>query len=505
MKISLLFFLLFIVKTPLSAQKSSEGKKAELLAQYHHSAPFASNGLAMVCKGDTEHCGCIDTLGNEVIPFIYGMNFFYFINEKPQFNSTNRMVVAKPIGTTQAVYGIINEKGETILPFKYQTDYHNFHPLNAYHVFKTYKKLQRSQKEPQYYGVVDSLGTIVIPFQYDKIEIVEERRFILKKNKLYGIANANGELVLPINYTNAKYSPLVKSIFIEKGNFWGAYTSDGKEILPIQFDNTGNSSNSHLITVKDSIISFYSLDGKLLKQGKYEMDADKYFAKKIPIKFPFILKKEGKYGMLNDKLDTIIPFEYDMLIKPYSLLYPYSSSLFAVKKGGKYGYITAYNQSKLGLIFTQLHTSGVVVQNGKYGWVNNKSELVIPCVYDSITAIISNTNEFHGGGNGHLYLIVEKEGKKALLTTNAETISAYNTIDSLHSIYTRNGKVYIIGKKDGKIGAINLEGEVIVPFEYDTGTTDFNLFMRFKFGHHLFIKGKKRFIVDWDKLKMIPN
>lgn len=492
---TVVMLIALVISLPLFGQKKTKSRQ-EILSQYKDYAPFAANGLAVVCKKDTEHCGCIDTTGKVVIPFLYGMNFFYFIKEKPMFNSVNRMVAAKPLTITNAVYGIINEKGETILPFEYLTDYHNFHPLDPYHIFKTYN-------EPHKYGVVDSLGNVVIPFEYDKIEIVEKSNFILKKNNRYGLANTKGQLILPIKYTNAEYRPLIKSIIIEKETAWGVYTTDGKEILPIQFDGIANSNYQYLITIKDSLLSFYSLDGKLLKQGRYETDNGKYFAHNTPVKFPFILKKEGKYGMLNDKLDTIIPFEYDILTKSFNLLHPYYDSLFAVKKGGKYGYINAYNQSKLGLIFTKLNTSGIVIQNGKYGWVNNKAELILPCVFDSITAIISNNNDFHGGVGGSLFLIVEKDGKEALFTTTGETISAYNSIDSLHSIYTQNNKEYIIGEKNGKLGAINLDGGVIVPFEYDTVKTDFDLFMRFGKGHYLFTKGKKNYFIDWDKRELI--
>lgn len=496
-KAFVLFLISGLINLTLSAQKTSEEKKAALLAKYHHSAPFATNGLAMVCKKDTEHCGCIDTLGNKVIPFKYGMNFFYFGEEKPQFNSVNRMVVAKPVTVTQAIYGIIDEKGKTILPFEYHIAYHDFHSLDPFHVL--YK--EENDDSPKRYGVVDSLGTIVIPFRYDKIEKVEERSFILKKNNLYGIANAKGELVLPINYTNAQYRPLVKAIFIEKGSAWGAYTCSGKEILPVQFSNIANSNSLHIITVKDSLLSFYNFKGKLLKRGKLEIEDSRYFTHNLPVKYPLILKKGDKYGIFDRYLNIVTPFQYDQIYPSRNYLFPSYSFLYIAKKEGKYGFITKDNQSKEGLIFTQLKEYGIVAQNEKFGWVNNKAELIIPCIYDKINAI----NEWNRVNGNTLYLEVEKEGKKILLNSNGDTITAYNTIDTLHSIFTQNEKAFIIGKKNGKFGAISTDGTIIVPFEYDTVRSDFNLYMRFKMGHYQFIKGKNYFIVDWDKGEMVES
>lgn len=71
------------------------------------------------------------------------------------------MVAAKPLTTMHAVYGIIDEKGKVILPFKYEADYGSFHSLDPYHIFKTYRN-QTSEELPLY-GIVDSLGNIEYP------------------------------------------------------------------------------------------------------------------------------------------------------------------------------------------------------------------------------------------------------------------------------------------------------------------------------------------------------
>lgn len=499
-KALVLFLITSCISFTLQGQTNKE-KQTALLAKYHHSAPFAANGLAMVCKKDTEHCGCIDTLGNKVIPFKYGMNFFYFGEEKPQFNSVNRMVVAKPVTVTQAIYGMIDEKGKTILPFEYHIAYHDFHSLDPFHVL--YK--EENEEAPKKYGVIDSLGNIVIPFHYDKIEKVEERNFILKKNNLYGIASAKGELVLPINYTKAEYRPLVKSIFIEKGNLWGAYTASGEEILPVEFSSIANSNSLHIISLKDSLLSFYDFKGKLLRRGKLEIDDSKYFTHNIPVKFPLILKKGDKYGIFDTYLNIVTPFKYDQIYPSRNYLFPSYSFIYIAKKGGKYGFITKDNKSKEGLIFTQLKEYGIVAQNDKFGWVNNKSELIIPCIYDKVNAIISNLSERNRVGFNSLYLEAEKEGKKLLLNSNGETITAYNSIDTIHSILTQNEKAFIIGKKNRKFGAIDTDGTIIVPFEYDTVQSDFNLYMRFKMGHYQFTKGEKSFMVDWDKGEVVES
>ena len=332
-----------VISLPLFAQKKIKSRQ-EILSQYKDYAPFAANGLAVVCKKDTEHCGCIDTTGKEVIPFLYGMNFFYFIQEKPLFNSVNRMVAAKPLTVTNAVYGIINEKGETILPFEYLTDYHNFHPLNPYHIFKTFN-------EPHKYGVVDSLGNVVIPFEYDKIEMVEKRGFIIKKGKNHGYMNEKGQWILNPEYSSIYQDQTTKNLVVQKDELKGLFTINGTNILPIKYDNILSSNFGHQIAITDKKVNFITSDklqlsidsietSLLLKTPKFNLQNNLY-----------LLKKGKKYGALNGELKESIPFVYDVLMPPNFLAYPLINSIFLVKKENKWGYIDTNNYSPAGIVF----------------------------------------------------------------------------------------------------------------------------------------------------------
>lgn len=502
-KIYVLLFVLSLSPSITWAQNNISQRARSLLSEYFHSAPFAANGLALVCKKDTEHCGCIDTMGKEIIPFKYGLNFFYFINEPPQFNSVNRMVAAKPLTPIHAVYGIINERGETVLPFEYETDYHNFHPLDANHVFKTYH--DGRSKEPQFYGVVDSLGTIIIPFKYDKIEKAGENRFIVYQNNKPSLFDNRGKPIQTPDFSKILYNFFFKVLFVEQDKQWGVYSLNGEEILPVQHHSVNFMVDGSYIAAETSdSINFYKNTGVFVKGFPIDYPRKRVDAKSQTT-FPIILRHNKKEGMINNALKIIIPFEYDFLNTPYNLPPPVGLSpvIFHAKKDGKETYIDTTNTLLSGMWFDVVASDGLVKKDGLWGWVNGKAILKVPPQYESLKPILVNKVLRWNNNPNDYYLIVTQNGKTGLLGHDNKLIVPLGKDQEMHSAYRpENDKpVYIVYKKGGKYGAIDTNGKTVIPFEFDSVKTDFNLFMHYE-GNYLFKKGEEVYTVNWDTFKL---
>lgn len=508
-KVLLLFFISAFLSEITYAQNPISPRLRNILSEYHHVGPVAENGLIMVCKEDTEHCGCIDTMGNEVIPFIYGMNFFYFINENPQFNSVNRMVVAKPLTTIHAAYGIVDEKGKVILPFEYETDYHGFHPLNPYHIFKTYHA--DGSEKTQLYGVVDSLGNIVIPIIHKFIKKADNRNFIVRDNRRYGLINEKNDTLLPFTHENIEYNERYNLIFAKQNYKWTIYTLKGKQVTPYNYFSINFTNHGYLITQNDSITNFITPDGKVIKSFALDWTI-KYDDPKSPIKFPLIIRQNKKFGVLNSSLEIIIPTEYDLLAtERVGLKIHLSPNVYKVKKDGKEGFIDTSNKLLSTMWFDKIHWEGVVEKDSLFGWVNGQGELQISVMYKNIKPILAHSSHIFDRKpdtiNRNYFIITENE-KVGLIDYNNKWVLNYDVgIQEIQSIYRplNSEKVFIIAKKQDKVGAIDQSGKTVIPFEYDYAEADFTMFEHFKFGHYRFYKGKKRFLVDWDKGKLVKE
>lgn len=159
---------------------------------------------------------------------------------------------------------------------------------------------------------------------------------------------------------------------------------------------------------------------------------------------------------------------------------------------GKYAIYDRFNKSRItGFVYDdcEIFYQGVarVVKKRKYGFVNKKGKLVIPCVYEY-------AHEF-----GDLYTAVKKDDKYFFIDKNNNRV--FNNDYEWASFFSEglaeikvNGRVgfidingnivinpiyeesnypmgfdggYYTTKLNGKFGIINKKGEVVIPFIYD--------------------------------------
>ncbi|QSI05303.1 WG repeat-containing protein [Treponema pedis] len=135
-------------------------------------------------------------------------------------------------------------------------------------------------------------------------------------------------------------------------------------------------------------------------------------------------KENGKWGALNYKGETLIPFVYDNIKIPNSSWY-FPVSLYAVESKGKWGFVDKNNKTVVPLIYDDVNSSfrgyptmnyTEVKQENKWGAINKEGKLTVPIIYN-------------------------------------------------HLRYSRNNQY--IAEKDGKRGVISVENEIIIPVEYD--------------------------------------
>ncbi len=87
-------------------------------------------------------------------------------------------------------------------------------------------------------GMVDTLGNILIPFEYSDVELFNSKEKIFKvKNKLVGLIDWKGNLVYPLDLLLIER--LTPDIFVARNQsfLYGALDSKGKTILPFKYSN----------------------------------------------------------------------------------------------------------------------------------------------------------------------------------------------------------------------------------------------------------------------------
>lgn len=341
--------------------------------------------------------------------------------------------------------GVINYKGEEIIPVQYEMiddEAFSIFPIDNHggcaFILKKGDKL----------GIFKHTGELLLPFECDKIEHIGTfpidnhggYAFIIKKGDKLGVFKHTGELLLPFEYDEINHegifyrTPELKSknkmvmmipscdystalIPVKENNEWGLVDSKFKLVVPCVYrairQDTENKlkllkkkGHDLLVMTKDEPQITYSATNKLEQYSS---------VRKFKNGFA-VVRKDNKYGYINEEYDEIVPCIYDEAS-------PFECSCACVKKNGKYGFIDKMGAELTPCVFDEAfsfnHGISIVRIGELFGAINNKGKMVIPLEYQ----ILADFSFF--------------------------------------------GPVILMAVKDKRFGAINLKNKIIVPFEYD--------------------------------------
>ncbi len=389
-----------------------------------------------------------DYFGNQKSDFIYdeiygtSNNFDYF-NEKYLFNGL--LLIRK--GNQ---YSYLNRELKTVTDFGY---YSKAEPISEYG-FAIVKKGN--------YGIINSKGEIVVPCIYSKIEHPHKEydgfydEFYIYKNGKVGLLNRDTKPITDIIYTSFEYD-----YFYDNGNYYtlfvarknnkcGLIGSNGDIILPIEYDEIGKfESNNCAIAKKNGLYGIINNKGKMQIPFEYSSITTYHLDEN------YVVEKNGKYGIINkETLDLIIPLDYDDLEVCF-----YDETHFIVKKNGKYGIIDNNLKIIVPLEYDKFSNwveygpkEHFVEKNGKEGLISREGKTVIPTVYDKIYV-----------DNGTL-IKVKINGVYGTITWNNKIVHPVQYEQILWEWPYITGKaldtVYV--KKSGKYFATDTNGKVII-------------------------------------------
>ncbi|RYM31344.1 WG repeat-containing protein [Brumimicrobium glaciale] len=209
------------------------------------------------------------------------------------------------------------------------------------------------------FGLIDSLGSVKIPLEYNEI-IPWHENLIVSKNGKWGIINYDLEIIVPLVYDSYR-------IVQEKSDF---YPDRKFDIYFLNTKKEDNYKNQYSIVAlyNSSNHSLIKLNGydEIFDFGRYK-DVGEYDNRKIKV------KKNGKKGVLNSSFIEIVAPQYEM--------------------------------------FNDVGDLIQVNKNGKFGFLNKNYEIEIPLEYDYAQYIDDST--FLVLKNGAFYCInIEEEKKK---------------------------------------------------------------------------------------------
>lgn len=229
----------------------------------------------------------------------------------------------------------------------------------------------------------------------------------MMKDGKWGLVNAenpNEEIIAPIFDEEPYFESNCDFWMVKKDGLYGAVGVKGEKIIPIVYEQFYFGLEDKIIAVKDGKSGIIDSKGKEIFPFEYE--ALDYFSEEIIVAY-----KQSKAGVVSIENKVIIPFEYDSISC-------YDSGILRVEKNGLVGCLKLPNQQ------------------------------ILECIYERIMLF----NE---------YILVRKGGEEFLFTCDGKSV--FESVFSELIPLTEN---LFIASKGGFSGVINIEGKIIIPFEY---------------------------------------
>ncbi|MGE5362714.1 MAG: WG repeat-containing protein [Bacteroidota bacterium] len=323
-------------------------------------------------------------------------------------------------------YGMIDSKGNEILPCKYD----NYYSL-AFQDGMTLISVNGKK------GFADKQGREVVPPVYDDADKFRDGYAKVCLNGKWGIIDKTGKLTVPAVYKNIHDTGQWDFVPAQDGS-WGYISPKGDTVIPFAYQNAyGFYHGLALVRLENAFSDPQVIDKKgnvIIPAGKYDDISGFYYGYAT-------VKKDGKYGIIDTAGSQMVSIMYDFVgyftegavpvnIKDgwgfldmdgrfiaqcyykdvrnfregYAAVHRHSGSYSFIDKAGRE--ITS-KQYESCLDFSEKFA--VVKSNGKYGFIDTTGSEIIPVLYDEAESFSNGLARVRLGAD---YYFINKDGSR---------------------------------------------------------------------------------------------
>lgn len=266
--------------------------------------------------------------------------------------------------------GVINTYGVTVIPFKY--DEIRLEGKNYY------------VRDGKRNGIYNNYGVEMIPCQFDEITLLKNKQYLVRhaETKYLGVINDYGVEVTPCRYNNITLLKngqyLVQNAESRK---FGVVNANGVEVIPCNYNDISMGGNNYLTRIGEQTAIFDQHGGEINKTGNHKViysrpqkgnnrqnTFNKYEQVTTLKNNRYLVKKESKYGIMDDKGKMLISCQYDKL----------DELKREVKLKDRNSEMTVENTNHSDPFY-------VAQKEHKYGLLNNRGRVMLDFIYENIT------------------------------------------------------------------------------------------------------------------------
>ncbi len=328
-------------------------------------------------------------------------------------------------------------------------------------------------------------GTEIVPPRYKFVdEFHNGFCIVLADYDQYGLINRRGEEVLPCIFKEIAY-PSEGIIRARKDQLYGYYDTTGREIIAPQWRSAGG-------FVSGMAVVGVQTDSNITEYGYIDTHGRWVLSPRYEYAYPFVegravVQQYERFGLIDSTGKEIIPIKYLVMSSPnegrvfardpqtmliamfdldgrritdfrYDDILSFGDGLYAVLRNGNQYYLNANGKERYGtweLAGRFIEGFATVKRNGKYGILNRKGKLILPCEYDYSNRA-PEEYVFHDG-----LALVEKDGKFGFVDTKGTLVIP---IEYPAAFYFSEGLAPV--RKGNFWGFIDRHNHEVIPFMF---------------------------------------
>lgn len=370
------------------------------------------------------------------------------------------------------------------------------------------------RQKPKAYGLINQGKIIVEPIYTQQFFIKKDSLFFFTKKDSTLIYDKNNQAIqaydFEIKSPNSLYDKAKQLYVAQKGTKYGFVDLSGNIVIPFEYDNAEDfmprlkngsgikcGSRTDYPAIEDTFPRLASVkkgDELFFINKKNEKTTDIPHSKTVVDYYPTQgvarLQNKEKYPYMEGLQDSL---GQELLATIYHDIYV-NENFIICHKDGKYHFYKPDTKNPVSYQNIQLlhHQKEwvMVKKNNKYGILNAEFEVVFPMIYDKIWMIAP---EVIALTEGDLTQFVNSKG----MPISSVAVEEYTRYRS------NSSKNYFPVVKDKKVGYLNNQGILVIPFEYDHYPTWLHL-QHFQNGTSIVSKNHYFGVIDEQNNAIIP-
>ena len=253
------------------------------------------------------------------------------------------------------------------------------------------------------FGWMDLKGVPIITAQYSSVGFFKEDLAWVEMEGKYGFVNKANELVIPCQFSSVTDFEKGRAI-VEIAEKYGCIDRNGKYIIPVIYEDLGTYTEGLHYMQIDGVYGYIDGKGKTLIAPQFD-EAYSFSNGKA------FVKLNNKTGIIDSYGAYVLQPEFDEVAL-------FTDSLYVLKNEGKIIFLTMNQRIKASYVAEEIGKlvadRAVIVQNNKVGYVDAQGSLVIPFSFDAFPNIVFE-GEFEGNyakvSKGQKYGVIDRLGK----------------------------------------------------------------------------------------------